>query len=426
MKKKIKLEEIKLKYGFAYIDGHLEKIGNYTVELPGLFMGRGKNPLRGKIKPDILPKDVVLNCSTCPKPPSGHKWKKHVCNKKSIWLAKWKDPITGNIKYILFSAEGKFKGECDLLKYEKARKLHIHIAKIRKKYEKDIKSSDLTKKELGTVLYLIDHYGIRAGNEKTTDEADTVGASTLRVEHIKLQHPDKVKFDFLGKDSVQYKKTIKVPVDVFKNFQILLKDKQSSNKVFSHITSNKINGYLKSIDKNFTAKVFRTHLASNIMFEALKKVHIPKDSSRPKTKKLFNKANVKVADVLNHARTLSKKMKTSLEKAEKELKELKSQAKKTKDKTKLEKKILKKKEQIEAKKDVQHVAVNTSLQNYIDPRLVVAWAKKENTDISAIYSSTMQKKFKWAIDSTDKNFDYRNNKLLCVKKLQPVKMRRKR
>ena len=65
--KKIKTEERKLKYGYAYIDGHLEKVGNFSVELPGLFMGRGKNPLRGKIKPDIKPKDVTLNCSKCPK-----------------------------------------------------------------------------------------------------------------------------------------------------------------------------------------------------------------------------------------------------------------------------------------------------------------------------------------------------------------------
>ena len=76
------------------------------------------------------------------------------------------------------------------------------------------------------------------------------------------------------------------------------------------------------IDKNFSAKVFRTHLASNKMFDELKKVHIPSTSTKAQTKKLFNKANVKVADVLNHARTLSKKMQESLEKAEKELKEL--------------------------------------------------------------------------------------------------------
>ena len=104
---------------------------------------------------------------------------------------------------------------------------------------------NLTKKELGTVLYLIDRYGIRAGNEKTADEADTVGASTLRVELIKLQPPDKVKLDFLGKDSVLYKKTMKVPLDVFKSFQKLLQDKTGSDKVFSHINSKKINDYLK-------------------------------------------------------------------------------------------------------------------------------------------------------------------------------------
>ena len=67
----------------------------------------------------------------------------------------------------------------------------------------DALSSNIVKKQLGTVLWLIDHHGIRVGGEKGDDEADTVGASTLRVEHVKLEDPDLIIFDFLGKDSIQ-------------------------------------------------------------------------------------------------------------------------------------------------------------------------------------------------------------------------------
>ena len=51
------------KYGFCVIDGVTEKIGNYRVEPPGLFRGRGDHPKQGMLKERILPKDVIINCS---------------------------------------------------------------------------------------------------------------------------------------------------------------------------------------------------------------------------------------------------------------------------------------------------------------------------------------------------------------------------
>ena len=49
---------------------------------------------------------------------------------------------------------------------------------------------------------------MRVGDEKDTeDEAASVGATTLRVEHMKISG-NKIKFDFLGKDSVRWKKTL--------------------------------------------------------------------------------------------------------------------------------------------------------------------------------------------------------------------------
>ena len=49
---------------------------------------------------------------------------------------------------------------------------------------------------------------LRVGDEKDTEgEADTVGATTLRVEHMKISG-NKIEFDFLGKDSVRWKKTL--------------------------------------------------------------------------------------------------------------------------------------------------------------------------------------------------------------------------
>ncbi len=37
-------EAIQAEYGIAVIDGHEEKIGNFRIEPPGLFRGRGEHP----------------------------------------------------------------------------------------------------------------------------------------------------------------------------------------------------------------------------------------------------------------------------------------------------------------------------------------------------------------------------------------------
>lgn len=37
------------------------QVGNFRVEPPGLFRGRGEHPKMGKIKRRIYPKDVTIN-----------------------------------------------------------------------------------------------------------------------------------------------------------------------------------------------------------------------------------------------------------------------------------------------------------------------------------------------------------------------------
>jgi DNA topoisomerase I len=155
--KKIVNEEKKHKYGFAILDGRREKVGNFTVEPASIFYGRGANPNRGKIKKEILPEDVTINATKpYPEAPPGHKWGEIVSDKNAIWLAKWKDSISGDIKYVQFAAEGKFKGESDLSKYENARKLQRHILEVRDKYMVDASSNNIVKKQLGTVLWLME------------------------------------------------------------------------------------------------------------------------------------------------------------------------------------------------------------------------------------------------------------------------------
>lgn len=54
---------IQEEYGFCIMDGHKEKIGNFRIEPPGLFRGRGEHPKQGMLKRRVLPEDVIINCS---------------------------------------------------------------------------------------------------------------------------------------------------------------------------------------------------------------------------------------------------------------------------------------------------------------------------------------------------------------------------
>ena len=90
----------------------------------------------GKIKRRIYPNDVTINIGKdCPIPTHdypGMKWK-DIKNENTVtWLAYWKDPIaTGQFKYVWLAANSQFKTESDMAKYEKARRLHTYVGKIR-------------------------------------------------------------------------------------------------------------------------------------------------------------------------------------------------------------------------------------------------------------------------------------------------------
>jgi len=71
-----------------------------------------------------------------------------------------------------------------------------HVDRIRQDYTKDLKSKVMLDRQRATAMYFIDRLALRAGNEKGDDEADTVGCCSLRCEHVTLQPPNHLVFDF--------------------------------------------------------------------------------------------------------------------------------------------------------------------------------------------------------------------------------------
>ena len=53
IEKKKEIEKLKNLYGKAIVDGVEVDVANWLVEPPGLFMGRGQHPLRGRWKPRV-------------------------------------------------------------------------------------------------------------------------------------------------------------------------------------------------------------------------------------------------------------------------------------------------------------------------------------------------------------------------------------
>eukprot|EP00884_Botryococcus_braunii_P015907 jgi/Botrbrau1/29/Bobra.0022s0024.1 len=117
----------------------LLSVGNFRVEPPGLFRGRGEHPKMGMLKKRIYPRDITINIgkdAAIPEHPyKGQQWKEVRHDNTVTWLAFWKDPISEkDYKYVWLAANSTFKSDSDLAKYEKARRLKNYIGKIREDY----------------------------------------------------------------------------------------------------------------------------------------------------------------------------------------------------------------------------------------------------------------------------------------------------
>src|SRR5919198_5977776 len=332
LKKRAEREKLKATYGKAIVDGVEVDIANWLVEPPGLFMGRGQHPLRGKWKPRVIPQDVTLNLGENAPVPEGT-WQKIVHDHSSTWLATWMEKLTGKRKYVWLHDSATIRQSNDKEKYDKAKKLEKQIGKVQKEIiNRMLNSQNINQKKIATVCYLIFKLAMRVGDEKDPEEADTVGASTLRVEHIKFPYKDGkqfIEFNFLGKDSVPWQKTLEVNSEdtrgLYNNLRLFMNGKESGSHIFDGITSGKVNAFLRSIDpKNvpgLTAKVFRTYIATKTLKESLinPPIAVDRNSSLPEKIYVAKIANLKAAITCNHKKGIDPKnpaSKKSLERFE--------------------------------------------------------------------------------------------------------------
>jgi DNA topoisomerase-1 len=389
--------ERKEKYGYAEVNGKKLEIANWTAEPSCLFAGRGDHPRRGKWKEGPCEDDIILNLSPeSPRPPGN--WKDITWEPEKMYVAKWTDKLTGKIKYVWFSDTAFIKQNREKEKFKKAEKLGRQIKTIEKHIIKNLNAKDETKRKVATVCWLILKPNMRVGDEKDPDEADTVGAITLRPEHIKIEG-DTLHFDFLGKDCVRWEKSVKAPASVIRNIEHYAEN--SKEYLFEGVDSKKVSRFLSQKMSGLTAKVFRTWRCTKTVKEELAKSPVAKEDPVYVKKFHAKMANLKVAEVANHKRKVSPKFEERLAKKEDKLKEMEAQLEQKKAEGKktvsLETRIEKKKLDIELTKRTKEYNLGTSLKSYIDPTAYVKWARKVDFDLEKFYPKTLRNKFSWAL-----------------------------
>jgi len=454
-------ERLKEQYGYAVVDGERVEIGGYVAEPSSIFMGRGRHPMRGRWKEGPRHSDITLNLSPdAPRPPGD--WAGVVWEPEALWVARWRDKLSGKLKYVWLSDTAPVKQEREAAKFDQAVCLNENLARVRAHIEQGLTDPNTKRRKVATACYLIDRLCLRVGDEKDPDEADTVGATTLRPEHVKL-HPDgTAEFRFLGKDSVLWHKKILLPPVVLRNLEQLIQEarslRQSGNnkpQIFHGTSSSDVNAYLSEALPGLTAKVFRTHHATQAVRDSLAASQVEVDDPEHKKWAAVALANLAAAELCNHYKKSPTNWRERRQRARERLKRAKERVaryrtqvrqatdalaalqqeareKKATAKTKTQrerikvryaKRIERAKKRVETAKSRLERArsaldkartkdsvtvkkrtwnLGTSLKSYIDPRAVYQWGQKMDYDVlESYYPKALRLKFAWVKEQAD-------------------------
>jgi DNA topoisomerase-1 len=383
----------KERYGYAIVDGVRVELGSYTVEPSSIFIGRGNHPLRGRWKQGPKEQDIVLNLSPDAPTPQGG-WGGRVWEPESMWVACWYDKLRGKKKYIWLSESSFIKQQREVEKFNRARELAENIEEVQRHIYSNLNSPDLLRRKIATVCYLIDALKFRVGDEKDEDEADTVGATTLRPEHIQFRRGNVAVFKFLGKDSVEWNIEAKLPRIVIRNLEEFIKE--AGSYIFKGVRSENVSAFLDEVAPGLTSKVFRTYHATRAVEESLKAARVVRSDPPFVKKYAATMANLAAAKECNHRRKLPKSWEQSIAKLEERLKALEHRATKASIRRADELRM-----RIELKKATRDYNLNTSLKSYIDPRVYFDWGRKVDFDWKNYYSKTLQRKFQWVESLVD-------------------------
>ncbi|MBN1400778.1 MAG: hypothetical protein JXA74_08065 [Anaerolineae bacterium] len=321
-------EALKARYGHAIVNGQRVELGTYLVEPSGIFMGRGQHPLRGRWKQGASESDITLNLSPDAPRPEGD-WKEIIWQPDSMWVARWEDKLTGKLKYIWLGDTAPVKQQREARKFDRAMALETRLDAVRERIQEGLRHDDPQRRMIATACYLIDVLCLRVGDEKDPDEADTVGATTLRPEHLRIDDEGTVEFRFLGKDSVEWHKTLNPPQVVLDSLRDLMdnaRPSRSSNgddrghptrdlpQLFPDVTSRDVNSFLSAIVPGLSAKMFRTYHATRAVSDSLEESKTSPEDPEYVKWRAASLANTEAAILCNHTKQYQGNWQNALEK----------------------------------------------------------------------------------------------------------------
>jgi DNA topoisomerase-1 len=255
-----------------------------------------------------------------------------------LWVARWEDKLSGKLKYVWLSDTAPIKQEREAQKFDKATALHDVLPAVRQRIQEGLRNSNRRRRMIAMACYLIDALCLRVGDEKDADEADTVGATTLRPEHVTVRPDGVAEFSFLGKDSVPWHKELELPPLVRETLEELIRTARPSSsagngdgfhptrdlpQLFPDIHSRNINTFLSRVHKGLSAKVFRTYHATQAVTRSLASSDVTAGDPEYLKWQAAVMANLEAAILCNHTKAATGNWKKSeqrfrerLEKAE--------------------------------------------------------------------------------------------------------------
>jgi DNA topoisomerase-1 len=405
-------EEDAARYGVAWVDGKAQPIRPFGVDRPGVFVGVTRyKAMTGRLRPRITSREVTLNIGAGERAPKGP-WKEVIHNPYVDWIASWRDPLTGLLKYARFAPKSSLEGESAEARFDLAREASLAIPRIARRSVALMTrpgEANRRSRHVGACLWLIGVMGMRIGAGVVAESAMAFGASTLLARHVSLARGGKgIRFEFPGKDGVPYVRTVREPASLVE----VLADassrrgagmgrKRADDILLDALPSKKLRGEWDTIfpGKRVTSKVLRTSHASMIYDREVKSLL----GGGVSLKDALYIANVKVALFCNHRR----KAKES------------SQPEKQENTEKKHEQDLAKAEAMLAayKPDVakirEHIVkpygllLSTSQTSYIDPRITVSACKRANAPIERCVADSWASKtpasFSWVPTGASKS-----------------------
>lgn len=240
--------------------------------------------------------------------------------------------ILNNKKIIAFGYDSKnrkqvlynptFIAKQNEKKYNKISSSINFFSKLKKKIANDLNNSDEKTQAIAVIITLILTCGFRIGNKKYEKDNNSVGLTTLKYKHLKIEN-NKILIDFIGKKGVRNVAECDNRI-IYDYLYNKYNDLNKEDYIFSYdknkiITSNDVNEYLKKISIQYsksetiiiTTKDLRTWNANMLFMTYYKKIR--------KTRSRNNDKNNKNDNNIDSEKNINKDIKNAIEMVAKKL-----------------------------------------------------------------------------------------------------------